>query len=83
MLTKSKLATADTTREHLGYALALQVPTIVVVTKTDLDQGSNIVEKTKQQIDQLFTGIGCGKIPYHVKDEDGAYTAASQMSSSW
>jgi len=72
----------DTTREHLGYALALQVPTIVVVTKTDLDQGSNIVEKTKQQIDQLFTGIGCGKIPYHVKDEDGAYTAASQMSSS-
>jgi len=71
----------NTTREHLGYALALQVPTIVVVTKTDLCQGNQMVETTKQQIDQLFTGIGCGKIPYHVKDEDAAYTAASQMSS--
>ena len=75
------MATANTTREHLGYALALQVPTIVVVTKTDLCQGNQMVETTKQQIDQLFTGIGCGKIPYHVKDEDAAYTAASQMSS--
>lgn len=69
---------AGTTREHLGLAMALQVPTIAVVTKIDLCPTS-VVERACRQLEQLLTSPACGRIPFRVRSEDDAYTAAASM----
>uniref|UniRef100_H2ZNL5 Tr-type G domain-containing protein n=1 Tax=Ciona savignyi TaxID=51511 RepID=H2ZNL5_CIOSA len=67
-----------TTREHLGLAMALGVPTIAVVTKIDLcpDAVSN---RACRQLEKLLSSAGCGRIPFRVRSEDDVYTAAAGM----
>ena len=69
---------AGTTREHLGLAMALDVPTIAVVTKIDLCP-SAVVERACRQLQQLLTSPACGRIPFRVRTDDDAYTAAANM----
>ncbi|UYV79572.1 GTPBP2 [Cordylochernes scorpioides] len=69
-----------TTREHLGLALALEVPVAVVVNKVDLAT-TQVLERTLVQLENLLTGPGCAKVPLRIQSQDDAITAASTLSS--
>lgn len=71
---------AGTTKEHLGYALALGVPVIVVVNKVDLCPASS-VERLVRQLETILKSPGCKKIPFRVNSEDDAITVASNLDS--
>jgi len=70
----------NTTREHLGYALALNVPTIAAITKIDICS-SETIERNCRMLKNLFTSIGCGRIPFQIRTEDDVYVAADKISS--
>ena len=44
---------AGTTKEHLGFALALKVPIFVVVTKVDKCR-KFLIEKTVSQLEKIL-----------------------------
>ncbi|XP_078491604.1 GTP-binding protein 2 [Ciona intestinalis] len=69
---------AGTTREHLGLAMALGVPTIAVVTKIDLCPEA-VSDRACRQLEKLLSSAGCGRIPFRVRSEDDVYTAAAGM----
>ena len=71
---------AGTTKEHLGYALALKVPVLVVVTKIDMCR-KFMIEKTISQLEKILKSPGCRKIPVRVGSEDDAITAAQNFDS--
>ncbi|XP_071500068.1 GTP-binding protein 2-like [Diadema antillarum] len=72
---------AGTTREHLGLAMALQVPIFLVVSKMDICPPA-ICQRTISQLNRLLTGPGCSKVPFQVMTEDDAVTAAINFNSS-
>ena len=72
--------TAGTTKEHLGYALALGVPIFVVVSKVD-QCGARLLERTVRQLEKLLKSPGCKKVPFRVETEDDALTAAASFRS--
>ncbi|XP_030854561.1 GTP-binding protein 2 [Strongylocentrotus purpuratus] len=72
---------AGTTREHLGLAMALQVPIFIVVSKMDICC-SAVRQRTISQLTRLLTGPGCKKVPYQVNNEDDAVTAAINFNNS-
>ncbi|KAI3639798.1 hypothetical protein MIR68_002112 [Amoeboaphelidium protococcarum] len=53
------------TKEHLGLALALNVPVFVVITKIDMCPG-NILESTTKQLTKILKSSGCRKIPIYI-----------------
>ncbi|XP_014673752.1 PREDICTED: GTP-binding protein 2-like isoform X2 [Priapulus caudatus] len=67
---------AGTTKEHLGLALALQVPIFVMVSKIDLCSAS-VIERTTQQLERVLKSPGCKKVPFRIHGRDDAITAAS------
>lgn len=67
-----------TTKEHLGFSLALEVPVFVVINKIDACT-DNGLEKTLQTIEFLLKSPGCGKIPLMVNNDDDAIFAAQQF----
>ncbi|XP_053375887.1 GTP-binding protein 2-like [Mercenaria mercenaria] len=71
---------AGTTKEHLGFALALKVPVFVVVTKIDMCR-KFLIEKTVSQLEKILKSPGCKKIPVRVETEDDAITAAQNFDS--
>lgn len=72
------LSTAGTTREHLGLAMALKVPFFLVVSKVDLCAPPT-VERTLRQLERTLKQPGCNKVPFMVRTEDDAVTAAQQF----
>ncbi|KAJ3333425.1 hypothetical protein HDU76_008236 [Blyttiomyces sp. JEL0837] len=54
------------TKEHLGLALALQVPVYIVVTKIDMCP-KNVLESTLKQLTKILKSSGCRKIPMFIK----------------
>ena len=73
-------ASVGTTKEHLGFALALRVPIFVVVSKVDQCRPQQ-VERCVRQVERLLKSPGCKKIPFRVENEDDAVTAASSFHS--
>ena len=67
-----------TTCEHLGFCIALRVPTLVVVSKVDLCS-QQIVDQTVSQLEELLTSPGCRKTPRVIRTENDAYTTAQQL----
>lgn len=68
----------NTTKEHLGLALALKLQTFIVLTKSDA--------VCKQQLDKLINCLekllkypGIKKVPFRVFNEDDAFMAASSI----
>ncbi|KAH0616890.1 hypothetical protein JD844_028343 [Phrynosoma platyrhinos] len=57
------------TKEHLGLALALNVPVFVVVTKIDMCP-ANILQETLKLLQRLLKSPGCRKIPVLVQSKD-------------
>ncbi|CAH1791267.1 unnamed protein product [Owenia fusiformis] len=69
-----------TTREHLGLALALEVPIFVVISKVDICS-QRVVKRTLEQLERLLKSPGSKKVPMRVESEDDAIMAASTISS--
>ncbi|KAG2171784.1 hypothetical protein INT43_008164 [Umbelopsis isabellina] len=68
------------TKEHLGLALSLNIPVLVVVTKIDMCP-PNILESTIKQLVKILKSPGCRKIPMFIKsNEDVVVTAANFVS---
>lgn len=52
----------QTTREHLGIMLAMELPTIVAITKTDL-VSEDRVDEVERELEQLLRDTGCTALP--------------------
>ena len=65
-----------TTREHLGLALALEVPFFVIVTKEDVTR-PQVLEDTVAHLQDLLKGPGCNKVPFRIESEDDVITASA------
>lgn len=65
-------------KEHLGIALALNVPVMVVVTKIDICP-PNILAETIAQITKIMRSPGARKVPVFVKTRDECIDTATQF----
>lgn len=68
------------TKEHLGLALALNVPVFVVITKIDMCP-PNILQETLKVLQKVLKSPGCRKIPYIVENSDDMITCAMNFTS--
>lgn len=65
-------------KEHLGIALALNVPVMVVITKIDICP-PQILEQTITQLTRILKSPGARKIPIFIKDMEGTINTATQF----
>ncbi|KAI1828209.1 P-loop containing nucleoside triphosphate hydrolase protein [Xylaria intraflava] len=65
-------------KEHLGIALALNVPIMVVVTKIDICP-PNILEQTIQQITKIVKSPGAKKMPIFINSREECINTATQF----
>ncbi|KAA8652599.1 putative GTP binding protein (GTPBP1) [Aspergillus tanneri] len=65
-------------KEHLGIALALNVPVMVIVTKIDICP-PQILQETLSQLNKILKSPGARKIPVFVKDMDETINTATQF----
>ncbi len=63
-------------KEHLGIALALNVPIFVIVTKIDMCP-ANVLSATLSQLTKILKSPGCRKIPFMIKRDEDVVSAAS------
>jgi GTPase len=68
------------TKEHLGLALALNVPVFVVVTKIDMCP-PNVLQETLKLLQKILKSAGCRKIPVLVQNPDDVVCSATNFSS--
>ncbi len=66
------------TREHLGLLLAMNLPIIACITKTD-KMGEKRINEVEQQIDILLKNIG--KIPYGINGENDLLVVVDKLDS--
>ena len=57
------------TQEHLGIAVALEVPFFVVITKVDIAPASRL-QRTMDTVQKVLKSAGSTKVPLVVKTED-------------
>ncbi|KAJ1337362.1 GTP-binding protein 1 [Microdochium nivale] len=65
-------------KEHLGIALALNVPIMVVVTKIDICP-PNILEQTIQQITKILKSPAARKMPIFIRNREECVNTATQF----
>jgi GTPase len=65
-------------KEHLGIALALNVPVMVVITKIDICP-PQILEQTITQITRILKSPGARKIPIYIKNREDTVNTATQF----
>lgn len=65
-------------KEHLGIALALNVPVMVIVTKIDICP-PQILQETLTQLAKILKSPGARKIPIFVKDKEETINTATQF----
>ncbi|GAW19191.1 hypothetical protein ANO14919_086750 [Xylariales sp. No.14919] len=65
-------------KEHLGIALALNVPIMVVITKIDICP-PNILEQTIQQITKILKSPGAKKMPIFINNREECVNTATQF----
>ena len=66
------------TKEHLGLALALNVPVFVVITKIDMCP-NNVLQNTVKLLHKVLKSPGCRKIPVMVQNPDDVVLAATNF----
>uniref|UniRef100_A0A6G1SM22 GTP-binding protein 1 n=1 Tax=Aceria tosichella TaxID=561515 RepID=A0A6G1SM22_9ACAR len=66
------------TKEHLGLALALNVPVYIIVTKVDMCP-ANVLADTLNTIQRLLKSPSCRKIPVMVATEEDVITSATNF----
>lgn len=67
-------------KEHLGLALALNVPVFVIVTKIDMCP-PNVLQETMSLLCRILKSPGCRKIPMIVSTVDDVITSALNFTS--
>jgi GTPase len=65
-------------KEHLGIALALNVPVMVVITKIDICP-PNILQQTIIQLTKILKSPGARKIPVFISNRAECVTTATQF----
>lgn len=65
-------------KEHLGIAVALNVPIMVVITKIDICP-PQILEQTINQITRILKSQGARKIPVFIKNREECINTATQF----
>lgn len=65
-------------KEHLGIALALNVPVMVVITKIDICP-PQILEQTIKQITRILKSPGARKIPIFINNREDCINTATQF----
>ncbi|KAI1460532.1 P-loop containing nucleoside triphosphate hydrolase protein [Annulohypoxylon moriforme] len=65
-------------KEHLGIALALNVPIMVVITKIDICP-PNILEQTIQQIMKILKSPAARKMPIFINNREECINTATQF----
>lgn len=65
-------------KEHLGIALALNVPVMVVVTKIDICP-PQILQQTLTQLTKILKSPGARKIPIFIKNREECVNTATQF----
>jgi elongation factor 1-alpha len=66
-----------TTKEHLGILLAMDLPVIIAITKTDMVEG----DRVREVLDEIIMTLrGVGRIPYHVTNLEDARKSAKLIS---
>ncbi|QDS75856.1 hypothetical protein FKW77_001530 [Venturia effusa] len=65
-------------KEHLGIALALNVPVMVVITKIDICP-PQILEQTITQLSKILKSQGARKIPIFIKNREDCVDTATQF----
>jgi len=65
-------------KEHLGIALALNVPIMVVITKIDICP-PNILEQTIQQITKILKSPAARKMPIFIRNREECVNTATQF----
>lgn len=65
-------------KEHLGIALALNVPVMVVITKIDICP-PHILEQTITQLTKILKSPGARKLPIFIKNREQCITTATQF----
>ncbi|KAK3721484.1 hypothetical protein LTR37_003040 [Vermiconidia calcicola] len=65
-------------KEHLGIALALNVPVMVVVTKIDICP-PHILQQTVTQLTKILKSPGARKIPIFIKNREDCINTATQF----
>ncbi|XP_065066312.1 GTP-binding protein 1-like [Rhopilema esculentum] len=76
----SNMGVVGMTKEHLGLALALNVPVFVVVTKIDMCP-ANVLQETMKLLCRILKSPGCRKIPVIVQNKDDLILSASNFTS--
>eukprot|EP01130_Rhizamoeba_saxonica_P017012 TRINITY_DN8036_c0_g1_i1.p1 TRINITY_DN8036_c0_g1~~TRINITY_DN8036_c0_g1_i1.p1 ORF type:complete len:557 (-),score=107.60 TRINITY_DN8036_c0_g1_i1:21-1661(-) len=74
LLIGANMGVTRMTKEHLGLALALKIPLIVVITKIDLAP-ENILKQTLSDIQRILKTRGVRKIPLVIRNEEQLMTA--------
>ncbi|KAK3046633.1 hypothetical protein LTR09_011915 [Extremus antarcticus] len=65
-------------KEHLGIALALNVPVMVIVTKIDICP-PHILQETVTQLTKILKSPGARKIPIFIKNREECINTATQF----
>lgn len=65
-------------KEHLGLALALNVPVMVVITKIDICP-PNVLEQTITQLKKILKSPGARKLPIFVSNREECINTATQF----
>ncbi|KAB8073949.1 P-loop containing nucleoside triphosphate hydrolase protein [Aspergillus leporis] len=65
-------------KEHLGIALALNVPVMIIVTKIDICP-PQILQETLSQLSKILKSPGARKIPIFIKDMEETISTATQF----
>lgn len=65
-------------KEHLGLALALNVPVFVVITKIDMCP-TNVLHDTIKLLVRILKSPGCRKIPVMVQSSDDVVLSATNF----
>lgn len=68
------------TREHIGIALSFRIPFFVLVSKTDLAEGT-MLQQRLAEVEQMLKMPGVNKVPIVVRSLDDAVVAAKNISS--
>jgi len=76
----SNMGVVGMTKEHLGLALALNVPVFVVITKIDMCP-ANVLQDTMKLLCRILKSPGCRKIPVVVQNRDDLILSAANFTS--
>jgi len=71
---------AGTTKEHLGLAVALKIPFLIVINKIDTCS-EEITNKAVLQLEKILKSSACKKVPIVINDDEDVKAAAGNFSS--